>query len=227
MNVKQSNFRSLASQFRRDYFIVSIVPILLLFVFMIVGAKVTRDYLADLIVRSTADLNHEAEHNLQVLGERIILTKARDVAKQLEIYFRMYPDKTIEEMRDDPVFMDIAIQKVGETGYTAVTEAHTYLFRVHPNSKLNDRDMRFLAKQMPTWWKIIEKAIDGDETVGYYDWLEPDGSVRQKFLATTPVSIPLHGITIMASATTYIDEFSEPVKDMKLEAEKIVHLYQR
>ncbi|MBN1847395.1 MAG: PAS domain S-box protein [Deltaproteobacteria bacterium] len=227
MNLKQSGFRSLASQFRRDYFIVSIVPVLLLFTVFIVGAMVTRDYLADLIVQSTSDLNQEAEHHLQELGEQIILMKARDVAKQLEVYFRMYPNKIIEEMRDDPVFMDIAIQKVGETGYTAVTEAYTYLFRVHPNEKLNDRDMRFLAKQMPTWWKIIEEAIDGDETVGYYDWLEPDGSVRQKFLATTPVSMPLHGITVMASATTYIDEFSTPVKDMKLKAENIVRLYQR
>ncbi|MDA8139881.1 MAG: PAS domain S-box protein [Desulfobacteraceae bacterium] len=222
-----SDSRSMARQFNRDYLIVSIIPLTILFILVVLGATITRNYLAKMIVQATAELNQDAELNLQKLGERIIQAKARDVAKQLEVYFRAHPNMDIKEMRNDPQFMELAIQKVGETGYTAVTEADTYLFRVHPNSKLNDRDMHFLAERMPSWWKIVQAAISGKEASGYYDWIEPDGTIRKKYLTTTPVKVPLNGITMMASATTYIDEFSAPVVEMKARAATIVEEYKK
>lgn len=217
--------RSIASQFRRNYAIVAIVPLVLLFVLVVIGTNMTRKRVEMLIGDVTRELNQDAEVALRDLGEQIVLGKARDVARQMEIYFRMHPDKSIAEMRSDPLFMDLAIQPVGDTGYTAVTEAHTYLFRVHPNSSLNDQDMRQLADEMPSWWQIVENAIDGTETTGYYDWTEPDGSTREKFMATTPVGVPVDGVTIMVSATTYIDEFSAPVADMNTRAATIADDY--
>ncbi len=217
---------SLATQFRKNYFVLSTLPLLLLLIITVLGATITRTHLTHLISKSTYDLNLDAELHLQKLGEQIIQDKARDVASQLEIYFRMHPDLDITQMRKDPFFMKIAIQKVGETGYTAVTEARTYLFRVHPNERLNDRNMHFLAEKMPSWWKIVQEAIDGDEALGYYDWIEPDGSVRQKFLVTTPVKFPLNGVTFMVSATTYIDEFSKPIVYIQEKADTIIEQYQ-
>ncbi len=221
-----STSRSMAKAFTRRYLLASLVPLLLLLALILTGVALTRSHLSDLLTRSNAELTADAKTNLQHLGEQIILQKVRDVAKQVELYFRMHPDQPFEQMRRDPLFMKIAIQKVGETGYTAITEAHTWLFRVHPNPKLNDTDMRPLAKKLPSWWKIVERAIDGDETTGYYDWVEPDGSVRQKFIAVTPVGVKQNGITIMVSATTYIDEFSTPVVKMEQKAQSVVANYQ-
>ncbi len=221
-----SESRSMAGQFRRDYLIVSIIPLLILFLLVVYGTIITRKYLDNLIVHATDELNLDAETSLQKLGEKIILTKARDVARQIEIYFRMHPEWSIQQMRQDPLFMEIALQKVGETGYTALTETKTYLFRVHPNPKLIDQDMHTLAAQMPSWWKIVQSASSGDETTGYYDWLEPDGTRRKKFMAVAPVREPLHGATLMVSATTYIDEFSTPIIAMKGKADRIAHHYQ-
>lgn len=45
---KNSESRSMASQFRRDYLLVSIIPLLLLFLLVILGTIATRDYLAEL-----------------------------------------------------------------------------------------------------------------------------------------------------------------------------------
>jgi PAS domain S-box-containing protein len=216
----------MAWQFRRDYLLVSIIPLLLLFLLVVLGTTITRGYLAELIVHSTKDLNMDAEKNLQALGEKIIQAKARDVAKQVEVYFRMYPELDISEMRKDPLFMEVALQKVGDTGYTAITETETFLFRVHPNIKLIDQDMRALAEKMPSWWEIVQSAIPGGEVSGYYDWLEPDGSVRKKYLAVAPVQVPLNGKSIMVSATTYIDEFSSPIVAMKNKAAQIADQYQ-
>jgi PAS domain S-box-containing protein len=218
---------SIARQFTRHYFIASIIPVILLLVVIATGAIFTRNHMADLITKSTNDLNSDAEQGLQHLGEEIIMAKARDVARQIEMYFRMHPDKTWDEMRKDPQFMQLASQKVGITGYTAITEAHTYLFRVHPNAKLNDTDMRPLATRMPTWWKIVEVAIHGTETAGYYDWREPDNTIRRKYLAVTPVAVKRGGAIIMISATTYIDEFSAPVVQMRQKADTVIGNYQQ
>ena len=225
MDKKHEASRSIAIQFTRHYLIVSIIPLIFLFILFVGGAIIVRDNLANLITHSTNDLNKDAEHNLQKLGETIIQSKARDVAKQIEIYFRMHPNTDIKNMRKDPLFMELAIQKVGNTGYTAIVEAHTGIFRVHPNSKLNDQDTKTLAKKLPSWWKIVENGISGVETAGYYDWREPDGSIREKFLAVAPVKVPLKGATMTVSATTYIDEFSIPIADMRNKADIITNTY--
>lgn len=216
---------SLAAQFTRSYLIIPSIPLVILFILVLSATWITHDYLTQKITASIRDLEEEAEQQLKELGEHIIETKTEDVAAQLDLYFQMHPDMPITEMREDPEFMDLAIQKVGETGYTAVTEAHTYLFRVHPNSALNDTDMRLLKDKMPSWWKIIEGAIGGEAFKGYYDWIEPDGSIRQKFLAVSPVETPHRGKTIMVSATTYIDEFFAPLSAMQRKTDTVIENY--
>ncbi len=227
MNKKQLKPNSLAAQFRRDYFIISIVLVLSFFTLLIGGATITRNYLAGLIKHSTQDLNRDAQKNLEALGEKIIQAKARDVARQIEIYFRMNPEMSIRQMRQDPFFQSIALQKVGNTGYTAMYDAPSCIFRVHPNPKTLDKDMSYLKKELPSWWKIVGATLGGDEVSGYYDWIDSDGTTRKKYMTVTPVGTPLKGQTMMVAATTYIDEFSTPVKDMELKAEKIIHQYQR
>lgn len=228
MAKKPTASRSITNQFRRHYLIASIIPIVFLLVLIATVAEITRNYLADLITQSTYDLNQDTKSSLQQLGEEIIMAKATDVAKEIEMYFRMHPDKTFPEMRNDPLFMGLAIQKVGKTGYTALTEVNTWLFLVHPNANLNDTDMRPLANKMPDWWKIIQKATATEITAsGYYDWREPDGSYRKKFMVVTPVGVKHRGITIWVSATTYIDEFLVPVLKMKDKADAITGRYQQ
>ena len=104
MDNKHEASRSIAIQFTRHYLIVSIIPLIFLFILFVGGAIIARDHLADLITHSTNDLNKDAQHNLQQLGEKVIQSKARDVAKQIEIYFRMHPNTDIKNMRKDPLF---------------------------------------------------------------------------------------------------------------------------
>ncbi len=113
MEKKSKASRSIAIQFTRQYLIISIIPLILLFILFIGGAIIARDHLANLITSSTNDLNRDAEHSLQQLGEKIIQSTARNVARRLEVYFRMNPDVDITEMRKNPLFMELASQKVG------------------------------------------------------------------------------------------------------------------
>ncbi len=231
---------SIANQFTRHYLIISFLPIVILLILLLTGALIAHTHLSNLITKSTYDLNQDAEQSLRLLGEQIIQAKSRDVARQIEMYFRMHPDMDIRDMRKDPLFMELALQRVGQTGYTAITEARKpgdkptpgmslepVIFRVHDNPKLNDRDMGFLGKTMPAWWTIAKKGLNGVEAYGYYEWCDSNGSCRPKYLYVTPVKMPLNGITMMVSATTYIDEFSQPIVIMRSKADKVAENYQR
>lgn len=217
--------RSIANQFTRHYLIVSIIPIVVLLVLIIIGAVITSNYLTDLITKSTYDLNQDAEQSLQQLGEEIIISKARDVARQAEVYFRSHPNMDITQMRKDPRFMEFALQKVGKTGYTSFYEAGTWIFRVHPNQKLIDKNVVFLAKTLPSWWALVGATHSGNEVYGYYDWRDSDGSIHKKFMCITPARVKLKDKIIMIAATTYIDEFSMPLAAMKNKADKVVGKY--
>lgn len=225
--------RRTATQFRRNYFVASMVPLVVFFLVVLAGAVAARYQLAALIAESTYELNADAERNLEKLGERIVANKASDVARQLSIYVRTHPDATIEELRDDPAFRVLAIQPVGESGYTSLTDSGRYLIRMHPNRALEDRDMRELREDRPDWWRIVEASVartsagerTGAVSSGYYDWIEPDGSIRRKYLFSVPMDAAIGGAVHNVSATTYIDEFSAPVVSMRSHAAEIVDRY--
>ncbi|MBW1842022.1 MAG: PAS domain S-box protein [Deltaproteobacteria bacterium] len=226
MNKSNRQYGSMARQFARDYLFISLIPIVLLLFSVVSGSLVTKNYLGDLLQRSTHDLNDDAKLFLQQQGQKIIQDKAKDVAKQIEIFLKAYPDASIKDLQDNPFFKNIAMQKVGTTGYSCLYEAETGVMRIHPNPDLIDREMKFLAKKLPSWWAIFEPTLSGKEVSGYYDWLEPDGTVRQKYMTMTPVGEKFHDITLMIAATTYIDEFSAPIVAMKNRAGAITAHYQ-
>lgn len=217
--------QSLAKRFTKDYLFVSLMPVLLLLVFTISVAVLTENYISDLIRRSTDELNEDAKQQLELLGQKIIRAKARDVAKQVGIFLQANPGLTIKELQKNQYLKKFTMQKVGETGYTCLYEAGTGIMRIHPNPNLIDFDMQLLSEKLPSWWAIFKPTLSGKEVSGYYDWLEADQTTRRKYMTMTPVQEPFSGQTLMIAATTYIDEFSTPIVTMKNKAEKITAHY--
>jgi len=166
-------------------------------------------------LESSSYLSHSATTDstnaLEALGEKIIGQKARDVAVQCEIFIKSHPDMTIFDLQKDPDFRKIAIQPIGKTGYTILYEKHTGIMRMHPNPQLVNFDVHKLQSTLPSFWGIFEPTLDGSHHSGYYNWEEPDGSIRQKFMYMVPVK-DLH---YMIAATTYIDEFSKPALEIE------------
>ena len=218
--------QSLAKRFTKDYLFVSLIPVLLLFVFTITGAFIAKNYISGLILRSTRELSEDAKQQLELLGQKIIRAKARDVAKQIAVFLQANPGLTLKELQKNKYFKNFTLQKVGKTGYTCLYEAGTGIMRIHPNPNLIDFDMKLLSEKLPAWWAIFEPTLSGKEVSGYYDWLEADGTTRRKYMTMTPVSEPFSGQTLMIAATTYIDEFSAPIITMKNKTEKTAAHYQ-
>ncbi|MCG6892127.1 MAG: PAS domain S-box protein [Desulfobacteraceae bacterium] len=218
---------SMAGQFARDYLLIAVLPLFLLMVIGLAGARTVENYVGDLIEQSIDDLNSEANAQVRRLGETIIQTKARDVAKQIGIYLASSSAASMEGLQADVAFRDIALQQVGTTGYSCVYEAGSGIMRVHPNPRLVDLPMQTLASQLPAWWRIFESSLAGVEVSGYYDWQEPNGDIRQKYMTMTPVPGSFDGKVLMIAATTYIDEFSAPILAIENRADKLTGQYRR
>ncbi|MFB3885822.1 MAG: HAMP domain-containing protein [Thermodesulfobacteriota bacterium] len=196
------------------------IPILLIFFFLLTsifysweigGTRFTsiKDIGAGTLKELSSVSTKEAKSSLNKLGERIIKQKAIDVATQIEIFVKLHPKMKREDLFKDPWLKSIAVQKVGETGYTAVHDDKG-INHFHVNPALVETDLHDLAPKLPAFWKILEASLKGPAW-GYYDWKDADGKVRPKYMYLAPVP----GTDLIVAATTYIDEFSKPAKTIE------------
>ncbi len=163
--------------------------------------------------------SEEAKRALNRLGEKLIKEKAIDVAAQMEIFIKSHPKMKREDLFKDPWLKSIAVQKVGETGYTAVHDNRGINY-FHVNPQIVGMDLHELAPKLPEFWKILEASLKGPAW-GYYDWKDADGKIRPKYMYLTPVK----GTDLIVAATTYIDEFSKPAKALEIRMKSIESRY--
>lgn len=153
-----------------------------------------------------------AEGVLRDAGEEVIRLKAEKVAGEIENYLIRHSGATMRDLQQDGPFKAIAIQPLGKAGYTAVHEAKTAVNRFHVNPKIVDANLEALAGNLPGFWKVITAAKADKRAGGYYAWREADGRVREKYMWVATVPRPTaDGVMLQVAATTYIDEFMQPL----------------
>ncbi len=158
------------------------------------------------VVDSTKALNN--------LGEEMIKLIGVDVAKQLEIYIKDHPEMTVEDLQKDEYFSAIAVQPVGQKGYTAITDVDSLTCRFHASEKIANMDLHNLAEKLPGFWGVMAKTEGGVVSEGYYDWEDPDSSIKQKYMYISIVDArTADNVKFSVAATTYIDEFNAPAAD--------------
>ncbi|MGD2125424.1 MAG: HAMP domain-containing protein [Desulfobacteraceae bacterium] len=159
------------------------------------------------------------------LGEQIIAQKARSAAEQVQLYLHSHPNLRRQDFNSNASFRKLAVQKVGLTGYTALhavpDENGIWRNWAHVNPKIVGIDMSSLRKPMgnafPGFWRVFSNGKDGKESKGYYTWQDKDGVFRDKFMVCAPVKeTPFY-----VAATTYLDEFTKPVKQMESRARQM------
>jgi methyl-accepting chemotaxis protein len=119
-------------------------------------------------------------------------------------------------MMADEELAGIAVQPVGRMGYTALYDSGGITY-FHSNPKLVGQDMHMFAATLPEFWSIFDLSLSGLVVGSYYQWQEPDGSVREKYMECVPIGDTQFHI----AATTYIDEFYAPIYDMQQESHSI------
>ena len=168
-------------------------------------------------------LTTESSKIVSHMAESIIEEKARSVAAQVQLFLLAHPLLKKEEFNKYEPFKQIAVQKVGKTGYSALYELPgpdgVWRTWAHPNEKIIGIDMSKLrgplGKNFPGFWKVYTAVKGGREARGYYNWQDKDGRFRAKFMVCTPV----RGTRYVVAATTYLDEFTVPVKQLENRAQ--------
>ncbi len=160
------------------------------------------------------------KRSLSRIAEEMVEQVSLGVAEQVRLYIEARPEMTYEEIFDTPEFRELGLQPVGQTGYTSVYERTPdgrFIMRTHADPSLVDVDITKVRKtklkesRYDTWWNIFVGPTEEEETkAGYYDWLDPDGVVRKKFMVVSRVK----GTPLLVAATTYVDEFLLPVAKM-------------
>lgn len=208
---------SLATKILTVFLVLSVVSLVIVGILAFSAIRGVGNY----SLESNTSLGRSAVQNstqaLQHLGEQMIEQKARDVAAQVELYFRDHRDLTLADLPEDVELRNIAVQPVGQTGYTAIVDSNNFSIVVHKFPENQGKDLTTLSKTLPAFWKIIQASTGGVPSSGYYDWIEPDGKVNQKYAFIAPINTPITGINkgLTLWSTTYISEFSAPAEDTR------------
>ncbi len=169
------------------------------------------------------NLTRESAKVVRKMGEDKITAIAREVASQCKQYLLSHPELTRKQFINDPVFVKMAVQHVGLTGYTALSSSGPFSVWVHPNRRIIGKPLaqllrKKLGKNFGRFFDIIKDIEKGEnvESSGYYLWQDPDGAMREKFMVVTP----LEGTQFSIAATVYLDEFMRPINKIARKAEK-------
>ncbi len=126
-------------------------------------------------------------------------------AKQILLHYP-YPGN-VRELRN------IVVQPVGMTGYTTLIEPVNSIIIIHKFPG-QEKNLDSLKDILPTFWALLKSSIGVKSTAGYYDWLEVDGSINQKYASIEYINADNWG-SLTLWATTYITEFSMPAEETK------------
>jgi HAMP domain-containing protein len=180
----------------------------------------------DQLNKLSAVISEKSSNVVTTLAESIISQKAYAVAREVTRYLKNHPTLTQENFFYDKEFMEVAVQKVGKTGYTVVNSAPTknepWKIRAHPRKDLIGSEIlgaikaRLNERDFIRFKKLHDTAFNTNQiTVGYYRFL--DG--KEKYMAMVPVK----GTNYWVLSTTYIDEFTLPMQALKKEANLITY----
>ena len=185
-----------------------------LFFVVPIALIITAGYLfVDQLNGLSAIISHESAKMVTQMAEDIILDKGVAVAREAKLYLDTHPDLKKEDFNKTPEFVEIVMQKVGKTGYTLIVERETdsqpeYMW-VHPNKELigidiTDAMKSRLGDNYERWNEVRSKP---HLTKGYYLWFDN----KEKYCA----GIPIEGTPFNIVSSTYIDEFTQPVKSLQ------------
>jgi predicted Zn finger-like uncharacterized protein len=165
-------------------------------------------------------ITKESTQVVTKMAEQAIAEKGRAVAREVKLHLETHPDLKKEDFMNDPKLKSIGIQKVGQTGYTALvstlTETEPSALWIHPKQELIGKDIVALMKKAlgdkyERWYKVQEIAFKtGAESSGYYMWVDE----REKYMVMAPVE----GTDFFIPSTTYLDEFTLPMMDLEARA---------
>jgi len=172
----------------------------------------TISQVSSLVVQnSTAMADQVARQSIAALedmGRTLIQRRSYFAANELALYMQYHPDLALSQLSANTELRDLVVQRVGQTGSTFVYD-NTGIVYFSEDPKLVGVNLLKVGGEPVAYASIVERSFRG-EASGIYEWKDADGNVRMKYMYATPVE----GTSLIAAASTYIDEYSAPAEEL-------------
>lgn len=166
----------------------------------------------------------KVKQEITELAEDKARNQSRGIAKQVQIYLNYHSEMTLEDLQNDPVFQNIAVQEYGKKSYSAILSSDCLtVFHINPEvvgiySKDFEEKLNIPTDEI---WQIHKLACEqGIESEGYYTWRHLEGyAPEKKFIRMAYAGTTADGKKLYVGATTYIENFNISVCQLETEIE--------
>lgn len=153
----------------------------------------------------------ESKRIIEGLAQQNVKEISAHVAHEIELYLAANPKYSLADLQQQKNFERIALQKIGENGYTAIHEIPSGINRFHPNPEIRNKSLIALGKELAEFGSLIQEHVvsGGRELGGFYNWREQDGKIRKKYMYLRAISLKTaDNVKLGVAATAYVDEYS-------------------
>src|SRR3989339_493081 len=123
--------------------------------------------------------NQDLIYDVNVVKTQVRLISQK-VSKEIENYLVSHPEMTLEDLLDNEEFNKIAVQQVGETGYTYVNSMVEGILYFHPDPNARYKSYNAWKERFPNIWKLNEDIAQSSpcqDSEGFYDWKDINGVI--------------------------------------------------
>ncbi len=157
-----------------------------------------------------------SEKILSRYGEKLVETKAEDVARELSHLLQGQDLSSYDRLRRDDELRRIATQETftleGQVaGYMALLDCQGAAV-LHPTPGVEGENFSRWKDQYPEMWGYVSKSCNQPKVKGYYTFFDDQGKKRDKYM----VLVQVPQTPFIVAATVNIDEFFLPAhRDIK------------
>lgn len=196
-------------------FVAGLIPVVIFSILInIYGNRIQKEITKIIEQAYQQDMFH-SEVMLREIGEASIYSRAMEMAQQLEMVIESVPWMTLTDLQRDARFREVAVQSIGQTGYTFLFESDTGIIRFHRDRRLENKNVKYVFRDLPELEAILETSMRGPNPAnGYYQLKAGDGNIMRRFIYI----MPLHQTTaddtrLMVAATINTEDFSARIKE--------------
>lgn len=208
----------------KSFFLVGKALIFLFLVFLCFFSLNVINQMKTLILREIGNEVNlvKVRQEITELAEDKARNHSRGIAKQMQIYINDHPEMTLEDLQNDSVFQNIAVQEYGEKSYSAILSSDcTTVFHISEKVVgIHSKDFQEKLN-IPTdeIWQIHKLSCEqGIEAEGYYTWRHREGhDPEKKFIRMAYGGVTADDKKLYVGATTYVDNFNTSVRQLEAE----------
>jgi len=135
--------------------------------------------------------------------------KAKVIAKEVENYIKIYPKRTFEEFKNDPIFQKITVQDIGLNGYSTIENYEEQISYFQKTKKFLGEKYKNIENLSPELYqKLASDVFTSSDISGFYKLSSPDGKAQDKYLHLIHLkNKTADDISLAVITTTFIDDY--------------------